>query len=316
MKRVLLDSNIYLNFYRTSDEVLDNIDRFLEVIDDKGFELVLPKIIRDEFEFNKRRVISDFLYEIEQSSRKFQVPVFLQRNADVKSLLGTRKKISEIGKRVAKACKEKIENPRSHINQNLSKLFDVARLVEEQKEQTDRALLRWQRRYPPAAPKRKNKQPSLGDAIVWEMVLASFQDQDLIIVSNDSDYASQENGDNIDEFLEYEWGQVSKAKLSFHVTLGGFINAYSKKKVEKKIIDEERRASFIAPSLISGASGSAVVFPSEGSVQLGALGVQDGLILGTAEQFNPFTSGKTTCPSCGEEYEAGELHVCGPSLTL
>ena len=33
MKRVLLDTNIYLNFYRTSDEVLRNIDIVIEVLE-------------------------------------------------------------------------------------------------------------------------------------------------------------------------------------------------------------------------------------------------------------------------------------------
>lgn len=315
MKRVLFDANIYLNFYKTSDEVLGNIDRVIEVIKKENFVLILPNIIREEIEYNKYRGVVDFLDVIKDRSMNFSVPAFLKGNANVKKLYKKHKSFQEVGKMVASIGANKIENPKSHINQKISKLIDSSVLVHEKRSHINKAMFRFSRKYPPATPKKSGADRSIGDDVVWEMILSLFIDQDLIIVSNDGDYASVNNNKIIDEFLSYEWGKVSRKEIRLYTTLGEFINDYSKKKIPQAIINEERSASF-NPLFASGISGASTGYSFIGSVDNGALvdsrtfgsvGLNSGIL--SADSFG-YVLAKTKCPFCGIEYNFNQTHTC------
>jgi len=312
MKRVLLDANIYLNFYKTSDEVLGNIDRAIEVIKKENFTLILPNIIREEIEYNKYRGVIDFLEVIKNRSMSFSVPSFLKGNVEVKKLLKRHKDFQDLGKAVASMGANKIENPKSHVNRKISKLIDSAKLVHEKRSHINKAIFRYSRKYPPATPKKNGSDRSLGDDVVWEMILSFFIDQDLIIVSNDCDYASENDSKVIDEFLLYEWGRVSHKEIKLYTTLGEFINDYSKKKIKDTTINEERKASHM-PLFASNISAASAYFPFQNNVDHGLFITPS--VQGNINSYSPLVLGMTVCPICGKEYNLHtESHVCGATL--
>lgn len=308
MKRVMLDANIYLNFYKTSDEVLDNIDRAIELIKKENFTLILPNIIREEIEYNKYRGVIDFLEVIKNRSMGFSVPAFLKGNMKVKNLLKKHKDFQNLGKVVASMGANKIENPMSHINRKISMLINSAKLVYEERSHIDKAMFRYSRKYPPATPKKNGSDRSLGDDVVWEMILSLFIDQDLIIVSNDGDYVSENDNKIIDEFLSYEWGRLSQNNLKLYTTLGEFINDYSEKKIKDTTINEERKASYM-PLFAGSISGASTIFPFQNNIDPGLLMVPS--LHGNLNGYSPVVLGMTICSICGKEYNLNlDTHVC------
>lgn len=236
MKRVLIDTNIYLNFYRLSNQSLSSLTFLCSLIKEKKIALILPKQVKDEFLREKYTVAKAFSEKLEKRKTDIQEPLFFKSYPKLIELKKLIKKQKEITEDVLKEHKKRISNPKSKINQSLEKLFSLAVKPDESKEVVEQAYFRTLRGNPP-----RKGNSSFGDAIIWETILNKFNDEDLVIVCADGDFASEVNSTEMNEFLLHEWTTKSSKSIKLFTNLGEFINDFTKKStIKKKVIEDEK----------------------------------------------------------------------------
>jgi hypothetical protein len=307
--RVLIDTNIYLNFYRLSDQSLVSLDSLIKIIKEKKAQLILPKQIQDEFFRDKMYVSKEYTKKLESLSiEDISIPTFLQSYRRVRDLKEVLRKIQTIRKEVLAEYNKRILNPQSKINQKLKQLFVLAEKTDETEEVIQKAYYRTLRRNPP----RKDNN-SFGDAIIWETILARYTDDDLIVISGDGDFASEVNNKKVNEFLEKEFTNKYAKTIKLFTIFGEFINDFTKKQVAtKKIIKEERQLN------ISESTFNSLVLknvPNEGLSVSGALSSTSGQVvlgansLGASAFMSPFVVGNLAyhiangkCKKCMKPY--------------
>jgi PIN domain-containing protein len=244
MKRILIDTNILLNFYRFHKEgqSFDMIDNLMDLIEKNKIDLLLPRQIKNEFYRDKYIVANIYKKDLEiLNKKKIATPAFIKKSKDVIELNKTQNKLKSLSKKIIKEYEKRILNSRSKINSKINKLFNVAINIDDSPEILQRAYFRTLRRDPP----RKDNN-SFGDAIIWESVLDNYIDEDLTIISNDGDFASEINNREISEFLLDEWRGKTKNKLSLCRSLGEYINKQTKKiTIKPVVIEEEKMLNFV-----------------------------------------------------------------------
>ncbi|MBU0667776.1 DUF4935 domain-containing protein [Patescibacteria group bacterium] len=237
--KVLLDTNIYLNFFRKrDDQSLLYVKALLELIEKGKFQLILPLQIKNEFLYNKEVVIKEQINELNEGLKvTMKLPDFISKSQEVKKLNKAVKTLDAVKKRTIEQYKKRALNPNSNINKGLSKLFGVAKEIDGSGV-IQRAYFRTLQGYPP----RKGNR-TFGDAITWETLLEFCADDDLIIISADGDYSADEKPKRINNFLESEWLHKSGRKtLKLYDNLGRFINDNSpvkEKPISKEMIEKD-----------------------------------------------------------------------------
>jgi hypothetical protein len=66
------------------------------------------------------------------------------------------------------------------------------------------------------------KKGSLGDAINWETLLLSAPDDNIYFISDDKDYQSPINSDNINRYLYDEWHNIKESKVTYYKSLSSY----------------------------------------------------------------------------------------------
>lgn len=225
--RIFIDTNKYLDFYRASDHSLVILEKLIELINLKKIEVILPKQVIDEFERDKDIIFKNFT---EENFKEIKTPGFLS---------GKNQKIKNVNKGINSIkvdYEKKFYNKKSKINILLKKIFDLSIRPDEEKEILTLAHYRTLRGNPP----RKGNQ-SFGDAIIWETLLDKFSDKDLVIISGDNDFSSDDgNKSKIHPFLKKEWFSKNKRTVDLMNNLGQFINQMTKNDtITKDVIEEE-----------------------------------------------------------------------------
>lgn len=239
MKKVFIDTNIYLNFFRRADSPISYLDKLYALIERGEIEVVFTRQVHDEFyrdvDVVKHQTIERLETYKKGSGKEIKIPHLLRGVVDQKGIV---KYYDAIHNKIDKAIdsyKKKVDNPRSQINIKLKKIMDESKIVEHSRGLLLKAYYRTLKGNPP----RKNDH-SFGDAINWECFLENFADDELVIISGDGDFESFSHKGKIDDFLKHEWEECSDQPLSFYTTLGEFINAaYKEDVVEEEEIEIE-----------------------------------------------------------------------------
>jgi predicted nucleic acid-binding protein len=253
MSKIIIDTNIYLNFYRLdSGQSLEMLKNLNQLIKNKNFKLVLPKQIEDEFIRNKNSksaIYGDHILNFEKGlSVQFKIPHLIKSSQKIKQIEKTIKKLQSQKEDAVKDYKNRVFNPNSKINQQIDLLFSNAIRPPETNEVLQKAWFRNLRGNPP-----RKDNSSFGDAIIWESILEQCTDDDLILISGDGDFESEINQEDIHEFLKTEWSKKTDKKIMLYTKLGSFINQQStnkKKPIKEETIQEEGRLNsvFATPS--------------------------------------------------------------------
>lgn len=294
--RVIIDTNIYLNFYQLSDQSLVLLDSLIEIIKDKKISLILPQQIRDEFLRNTNKVTNKVQSEMKSALRStdFSIPAFLISYKRVKELRSLSKKSNKILKEILLEYEKRTVNPKSKINLKINQVFKLATPAKDSKDILDKAYYRTLRGNPP---RKGNK--SFGDAIIWETVLEMYSDEDLIIISNDGDFEDETKKIKIHSFLLKEFKEKNGKNIEVYRNLADLIKRFGKRKVAKEVIEEEaqlNRLFSIAPITTNWGESSLTI-----QSRLGALSDQS-LVASPGSRLK-FTSSPTGRMSLGSRYE-------------
>lgn len=246
---LFIDTNIFLTFYHLSGKDIEELKKLSVLIDQKKVTLRMPEQVCKEFYRNRDVKIKDALKELKKASFSFGFPAFCknyQEYDDLKKLMKeANKKHSELTKVVTDHAKSGELNADGLINQ----LFEKSKKIEITPDIYSMSLLRMRSGNPPG----KNG-VTIGDEINWEALLTGVNDnEDIHVVSNDSDYVAPLDDSALHPFLEKEWITRKKSNILFYSKISDF---FKKHYPEIKIASEIEKSLAIQSLAGSGSFAS------------------------------------------------------------
>lgn len=184
--RILIDTNIFLDFYRSNKTPVNIFSTLLENID----KFILTDQIIQEFERSRESVIKGIKqkFQLESKLENFSSS-YLQNLAAFKELIEIQKQYKAKQKEVSQSIDEILKNPsldpiadyfKEFVNESLRSSIVYYTTDEIMR----KAKIRKNIGNPPTSEKF-----SLGDEINWEIVLENIK-EDIIIVGRDNTYAN------------------------------------------------------------------------------------------------------------------------------
>lgn len=237
--KLFTDANTYLAFFGI-DSNLSSLKELKKLLNDKDskLELILTQQLLDEYERNIGSRMEQSRENIIKKVLKIKIeqPSYIQEKIedDVQKIL---EKVEILKEEKLKD----LEKNFSEAEKITEEIFSLATIIPTTTDIIEKAKERWNKGNPPR--KKEGADPSYGDAINWESMLATLA-EDLVIVSNDPDYAEPKKGEKvINRFLEKEWGKKGKG-IALYPQLGIFINTLEKKPViSKEALEKEISSS-------------------------------------------------------------------------
>lgn len=316
--KILIDTNIYLNFFRRQGEqsliLLDSLISFADIENEKyKFDILLPKQIEDEYWRKKQEVVDEHILLLnEELEAKIPLPLFLESFKKSRDLKSTAKKFNALKKEVIQEYKKRTTNPSSEINKKINKLFSLSIKIEEEENILQKAYFRTLKGNPP-----KKGEKSFGDAIIWEMILKNHNDDDLIIISGDGDYSEKHNSAELHRYLEREWISKSKKDIKLYTNLGLFINEQSgkKKPIKKETIQEENYLNSLNSVVVSPSLAHHLLVSDGLNTSMASLSSSPFLIRSEQDNYLRLATTINTsyCTCCGEKYSQsnGSVAILG-----
>ena len=222
--RLFIDSNIFLSFYSFTNEDLTELEKLALLIKNKEIDLLLPRQVMDETHRNRANVINDSFKKFRETRIFLQFPSYCKKYDQYTPMQKMLEQLKESHREMTNDIQQDMDDHKLPADSLIQQLFSLATKVDNTKECIDHARLRVELGNPPG------KKGSLGDAVIWETLLAKVKRGDsLCIVSDDVDFRSPLNKDNLNEFLQQEWRDIKKSKLYFYRSLSEFFKGNSLK---------------------------------------------------------------------------------------
>jgi len=260
---LFIDTNVFLNYYRHTADDTKALDQLSKHIEAGDIALHLPLQVRDEWIRNRERG----LHESNESFRRV-VPPGLPRHLDG---LDSTSKYLEAVTALVKARDQLMIEANSKalqfdlaVDKSLNQVFSSATLYAHDNAVFEMAKCRADKGNPPG------KRDSYGDQYNWEILLQKVPEEDLYVVSKDSDFASalakpDKNGAiSAHDFLRREWSnRKNKKNLYVFQTIATLLKFYENAVAVPAAV-EGIGASVQSPntSTSAGSISSVVVVPT------------------------------------------------------
>lgn len=223
MRLLLIDANIYLDFYRFSKDDLEELRKLAQLVREGEIRLYVNQQLRDEFMRNREKVLADSLKGVEEAMPPARFPQVLRNYQRFTDLDTARNAYAaEVEKLVSRARKDAAER-KLPADELLDDLIDPARDMEITPEIVQAAKDRYDRGNPPG----KRTSSSYGDAITWTALLHHHPKKEpLDIITSDKDYLSPMRRQQLHEFLEDEWKTLKDSEVKVYEDLGSYLQAH------------------------------------------------------------------------------------------
>lgn len=246
-KLLFVDTNIWLDFYRTRNDAGLQLLNHLEAISDK---LIITHQLETEFKKNRQKVIVESIQAL-KVPENISRPAFLS-DAQAAKTLNT--KIKGAGEQVTKLknkLKMTLDNPSLYdpVYQACQRIFrsnSQLILSREDKHRGMRSTIRRRalRRFLHGCPPRKSNDTSMGDALNWEWMIecAINHKVELVIVSRDADYGIEfDKKSYVNDHLQQEFKErvSKKRKVHLYTKLTEALNKEFKVSVTEQEKEEE-----------------------------------------------------------------------------
>lgn len=206
---LFIDTNIYLDFYRTREHIALKFLRHLENIKDK---LISTYQVEMEYKKHRQETIMSALEEIKPSFGGISSPPFLSERQDVKSINSDVKEINSRVNRIKKHVNKVLIDPIHYdeVYRICQRIFKIKSDINLTRDKKIRFAIRRlaQKRFCLGYPPRKDRDTSIGDAINWEWIVECCKctKKSAIIVSRDVDYGPTLSGKAyINDWLKQEF---------------------------------------------------------------------------------------------------------------
>lgn len=182
MKKLFIDTNIFLDFYRSNTEKLKVLDELKK----NAAHIVFPRQVYNEYKRNRVLMLENILSNIKNSAPKTGFSSSVISDFDeYKEMNRLIKEHGEKSKELQNKIKEMIEEPEKDLVfmkvEEIISLEGVTIL-----EVTDRHIEKARKRQLLGNPPGSEKF-CIGDEIIWECILSGVED-DIVIVSRDNTY--------------------------------------------------------------------------------------------------------------------------------
>lgn len=232
--KIFIDANKYLDLLRVyKDANRSEIIKFLiEKQKKEVFKVVVTDQVLDEFyrnEYLLRQI------QVVVPALNLQPPYFLQNIPEVKKVAKMKDKLEKLAKKIQEKYIERLTNRNSAINKKVEAIVSKAFNITASSDIFEKAYFRILRGNPPG-----KARGCIGDAISWETLLAFCSDDDLVIVTRDSDFfdrgTKQIEDNHINTFLEREWKMKSGKSIRICHSFSSLMDLFPDKAISKKEI--------------------------------------------------------------------------------
>jgi len=217
---IFLDTNIYLSFYHTAGDDLEEMKKLAVVIRKKKAKLLFPDQVWNEFRRNRERTIADAIKRITEQKIGFAFPQVSRDYPEYtqlgKHLKGYEKYRSLLVKRILEDASARTLK----ADLLFGELFEISEQIAATPEIISSASLRMSLGNTPG------KNGTLGDAVNWETMLAHLPNKTpLYFVSEDPHFASPLIVDSMDAYLLREWEEEKESEVHFFKKLSQFFKS-------------------------------------------------------------------------------------------
>lgn len=236
IRKVYIDSNVWLSLYSYSKTDLDSFRQIKDLIG-KKIDLLVPVQTRDEVFRNREKKFKDSFGKFEFPQITFPIYCkFYEQYVDIKKKYDSLKKEFD---EWSDEIESDVINGTIYADKLISEVFQKIAFIEHNKELIARAKERFERGNPPG------KNCSYGDAINWECLLETVpMFEDLYFISEDSDYCSPLDENKMNSFLNNEWKEIKHSDIHFFSSLKEFLKDCSDE-MNKENSEESQKDSLI-----------------------------------------------------------------------
>ena len=243
---LFIDTNILLDFYRypRGSAILS----VLEHIDKNHDKIITTTQVEMEYKKNRQKVIVSSLSEMKGAKwDSYKLPVILSEAQAAATIEKNRKDIDKQSKILTKKIESILRSPSTNddVYKTLQRLFKSSSELNLKRPNPLRFTIRnlARKRFILGYPPRKDSDVTISDAINWEWIIycAQNNNQDVVIVSRDTDYGCRHSGSMlINDWLSQEFkervNRRKKVTLTDKLTEGFKLADIS---VRKKEVEEE-----------------------------------------------------------------------------
>lgn len=215
---LFLDTNIYLSFFHYSNDNLEELKKLLVAIDKQKIVLITTEQVIDEFYRNREIKIYDAIQIFQKSNLNKNEPSFIKQEDELyKKLVKHKKEYEKCKKKIIEQTEKNFKDNSFEVDQIILELFNKSSVLGEDSQILDNAERRVKRGRPPG------KKKSLGDSIIWEVLLKKYQyKDDLHFISADGDFESKLLKKELNSYLANEWKKKKGVNLIFYTDLSSF----------------------------------------------------------------------------------------------
>jgi predicted nucleic acid-binding protein len=229
--KILIDTNIFLDFYRTNTHPVEIFNLLKENIS----SIIITDQIIQEFERNREVVLNNVKqkFQLESKLENFSSS-YVQNIEEFKQLIDIQREYSKKQAAIIDKINHVIYDPSlDPIAVYFKELIDDAYRKDLIYFTTDDIIMKADKRKKIGNPPVSNKY-SIGDEINWEIVLANVKD-DIIIVGRDGTYTSNFS------FLQKDFHKQT-GKIIYELT-DSIISAFGKLgvKTDERLVDQESK---------------------------------------------------------------------------
>lgn len=221
MRNLFIDTNVLLSFYHFSSDDLEELRKLTLLVGQGELKLYFPDQVRDEFFRNRPSKISDALKRLRSQTVSVQFPQLSKDYGQYEQLRELQRQYSRLHTDLVNQIEEDVRLGGLKADSVLNELFAQAAQVPTTAQLVERARLRMDLANPPG------KKGSLGDAVIWEALLETVpQGQGLCLITDDSDFNSALNEDELHPFLAAEWSARKHSPLTLFKRLSRFFQTH------------------------------------------------------------------------------------------
>ena len=200
MPKIFVDTNIFLDFYRTQKEPIKVLEELLL----HSGHILFPTQILNEIQRNRISILKQIEKSYKNNKPTFSPTYLLHKSVNYQQLTDLINTVKTTNEKVTNEIREIIEDPTK--DEILRKIYEIFHSTEITKiEVTDNIIKKANKRKLLGIPPYSDKY-TICDEVIWESIL-SYSTDDLIIVTRDKVYK-----DNI-SFFSDEYNQITAKKI-------------------------------------------------------------------------------------------------------
>lgn len=219
--RVLfIDTNVLLSFLKMRPEDLEELRKAILLLKRGRIVLLLPEQVVDEYRRNRASAIQTAL-QIARERKRPEYPGMMREHPKFTQLADLDAKALSLHSEILEKAAQDAAASELLADAIIRDVFALAREIDLNTALLERARAREERGNPPG------KDKSLGDALIWESLLAATpKNTELHFVAGDSDWSSPLGIDEFNEFLQTEWNEKNGGPLRYYRRLSLFFRTH------------------------------------------------------------------------------------------